>query len=125
MRFTVTMKRDNRDTRVPPDPKLMLEVGKFSREMIRAGVVVATGGIASKGTIVRAFGGDLTTTDGPYAEAKEVIAGWVVLEVKSRAEAVAIAARFMKIHQDVLGSAWEGEAEVLQVFGPEDFGPPN
>ncbi|WP_394830524.1 YciI family protein [Pendulispora rubella] len=117
------MKRDNRDNRVAPDPKLMLEVGKFSQEMIRAGVVVATGGIASKGTIIKAMNGDLSTTDGPYAEAKEVIAGWVVLEVKSRAEAVAIAARFMKIHQDVLGAGWEGEAEILQVFGPEDFGP--
>ena len=60
--------------------------------------------------------------DGPFAEAKEFIS-YAQYEVRSKEEAVEWASRFMKIHQEFV-PGWEGEAEVLKVFGPEDFGPP-
>jgi hypothetical protein len=61
--------------------------------------------------------------DGPFPETKELIAGYAVLEVKSKQEAIEMGARFMKLHQDVLGPSWEGETEVRRMYGPGDHGP--
>jgi hypothetical protein len=122
MRFVVTMTNTNQQPG-PPNPKLMNELMKFTEEMTRAGVVLATGGLAPRATRIHASGGKLDNIDGPFAETKEMIAGWALLQARSKEEAIAHTARFMKIHQDILGPSWEGVAEVRQLFGPED-GPP-
>jgi len=81
--------------------------------MSAAGVLVMTGGLqrASRSTRVRMAAGNFTATDGPFAETKEVIDGFALVNAKSKEEAVEIARRFMTV-------AGDGEGEVLQVFEP-------
>lgn len=100
----------------PPTPELMAEMGVFVAEAIQAGVVVATGALQPKGTRLRLSGGKFTVTDGPFIELKELLGGWAVLKVKSLDEAIEWSKRFRKIVGD-------GESEIVQVFGPDDFGP--
>jgi hypothetical protein len=124
MKFMLTIRADkNSEAGVPPDPKLLAAIGQLTEEMTKAGVLVDTGGLApsSQLTRVRAASGKLTKVDGPFAETKEMIAGYAVVQVKSKEEAIAMASRFMQIHADILGPSWEGESEVRQMFGPGDF----
>jgi hypothetical protein len=95
----------------PPTPEQLAAIGKFTAEMIQAGVVVMTGGLQrpSRATHLKVSGGKLTVTDGPFAETKELIDGFALIEVKSREEALAMAERFMQV-------AGDGEGEVLQVY---------
>jgi hypothetical protein len=101
----------------PPTPEKMAAIVAFSQEMAKSGILIMTGGLQrpTKGTRVKLSAGDFTVTDGPFAETKELIDGFALIEVKSRDEALAVARRFMAI-------AGDGEAEVLQVFDPG--GPP-
>ena len=77
---------------------------------------------SSKGARVRAAGGKLTVTDGPFIEAKELIGGYGILEAGSKEEAIEVGKVFMKIHVDVLGPSYEGELEIRQMFEPSDCG---
>ena len=101
----------------PPTPELMAEMGPFMAEAFSSGVIVATGGLAptSEGVKVAYRDGSFSVTDGPFAEAKELIGGWALIEVGSKEEAVAWTKRFLKITG--------GEARVRQVFGPGDGAP--
>jgi hypothetical protein len=74
------------------------------------------------GARVAVAGGALSVTDGPFTEAKEVIS-YAIYEVRSKEEAIEWGSRFMALHRD-LWPEWEGEADILKMFGPEDFGPP-
>lgn len=96
-----------------PDPDLFAEMGRFVEELTKAGVLLATGGL-DRGTHVSAKGGQISLTDGPYAEAKETIVSFALIEVRSEAEAMEMATRFWKV-------VGEGEGDIRQVFGPEDF----
>jgi hypothetical protein len=109
----------------PPDPRLMAAIGKLTEDMAKAGVLVGGGGLApsSTGARCRLAGGKVTVTDGPFAEAKEIIGGYAIVEVKSKAEAVELARRFWQIHADVLGPSYVGGGEIRQLFDPADFGP--
>lgn len=102
----------------PPQPELMAAIGRFGEEMGKRGVLVDQGGLfpSSMGTRVRASGGELTVTDGPFAETKEVIAGYAIVQVASKAEAVDISKQFLKLHMDVIGPSYEAESEVRQMF---------
>ena len=97
----------------PPDARLYTEMAEFIDELTKAGVVIATGGLAGTGTHVRARGGRATFTDGPYAEAKETIVSFALVEVPSKAEAIELARRFWQI-------VGEGEGDIRQVFAPAD-----
>ena len=79
-------------------------MGKFIEEMAKAGVLLATEGClpSSKGARVRLAGGKLSVTDGPFAEAKELIGGYAIAQVKSKEEAVQMGHDFMKLHGDIL-----------------------
>lgn len=99
----------------PPSPEMMAEIGKFTAEAIQAGVVIATGAVQPKGTRLRLSNGKFTVTDGPFIELKELMGGWAILRVKSLDEAIDWSKRFRKIIGD-------GESEIVQIFGPEDFG---
>ena len=114
----------NYETGTPPDPKLMAAIGKHSEEMTKAGVLLETGGLLprSKGARVRAAGGKLTVTDGPFIESKELLGGYGILQAGSKEEAVELGKAFMKIHVDVLGASYEGELEIRQMFDPLDCG---
>jgi hypothetical protein len=85
--------------------------------MTRAGVLLDTGGLrpTSEATVLRLSGGKQTVVDGPYAEAKEVIGGYCMLQAKSQEEAVEWASRFLAIH----GDGWELTTEVRQIVEPE------
>lgn len=89
--------------------------GQLSENMAKAGVLLSSEGLlpSSKGAHVRK--GTLTTTDGPFAEAREVIGGFAIVQARSKQEAIDMGRQFMKLHQDVLGPAWEGECEIRQL----------
>ncbi|HJX10725.1 MAG TPA: YciI family protein, partial [Candidatus Binatia bacterium] len=100
----------------PPTPELMAKMGQFIGEAMQAGVLVTTGALQPKGTRLRLSGGKFTVTDGPFIELKELTGGWAVIQAKSLEEAIEWCKRFRKIVGD-------GESEIVQVFGPDDFGP--
>jgi hypothetical protein len=108
MRFLMTMNGGSR----PPDQDLYAEMGRFVEELSNAGVLLATGGLDPRGTHVRATGGKITLTDGPYAEAKETIVSFALIDVRSKAEAIELTKRFWQIVGD-------GEGDIRQVFGPQ------
>jgi hypothetical protein len=85
--------------------------------MTRNGVLISTAGLrpTAEGVRVRLRGGKLSTTDGPFAEAKEVIGGYAILEAKSMQEAIDLTKRFLRVH----GEEWDIECEVRQLDGPE------
>ncbi|GIG91053.1 YciI family protein [Plantactinospora endophytica] len=115
-----------RATRVttPPPPGLMEAIMQLGEEATAAGALLDQGGLApsTDGVRMQVSAGSLSVTDGPFAEAKETIS-YALYEVRSKEEAVEWTSRFMKLHRD-LWPGWEGESDVLRVFGPEDFAPP-
>ncbi len=115
MKFLMYTLGDDSTPIPPPTPEVMAEMGKFMQEATNAGVLLATGGMAptSQGTTVRLKGDKFTVTDGPYAESKELIGGWALVQVASKEEAVNWAERFLRI-------AGGGESRIRQVFGPDD-----
>jgi len=122
MRYLALLKATRPTT--PPPPGLMEAIMKLGADATAAGALLDTAGLApsEQGARVRVSGGELSVTDGPFAEAKETIS-YALYEVRSKEEAVEWTSRFMKLHRD-LWDGWEGDGEVLRVFGPEDFAPP-
>jgi hypothetical protein len=119
MRFIGLLKADKHsEAGVPPSKELMERMGKFIEEITKAGVLLATDGLqpSSKGSRVRLSGGKVSVTDGPFTEAKELIASYALFEVKSMAEAIEWTTRFLQ----VLG---EGECEIRPLFEASDFPP--
>ena len=123
MRFMV-MVRATKDSEAGklPDEKLIAEMGKFNEELVRAGVMLAGEGLApsSKGARVIFEDGKKSVVDGPFTESKELVAGYWVLQVKSKEEAVEWIKRapFGKIHGDQRVAV-----EIRQIFDPADFAP--
>ena len=115
MQFLVYDPNFKPEEATPPTPEMMEEMGKFIGEATQAGIVVATGALQPNGTRLRLSGGKFTVTDGPFIELKELLAGFVILQVQSLEEAIEWSKRFRKIVGD-------GESEIVQVFGPDDFG---
>ena len=94
------------------DDQLYADMAKFVEELTSAGVLLATGGLDMTGTHMSASGGRVTFTDGPYAEAKETIVSFALVDVRSKEEAIELSRRFWAIVGD-------GEGDLRQVFGPE------
>ena len=113
MKFLMTYESTSKE---PPSQEQLVAISKYTEEQIRAGVVLMTGGLQrpTKGTHVRFTAGKFSVTDGPFAETKELIDGFALVEAASREEATRIAESFMRV-------AGDGEGEILQVF---DGGPP-
>jgi hypothetical protein len=119
MRFMIIVKASkDSEAGVMPSEQLLTEMGKFNEELAKAGVLLAGEGLhpSSKGARVRFSGSKRTVIDGPFAETKELIAGYWLWRVKSKEEAVDWAKRCPNPHNE------EGEIEIRQVFEPEDFG---
>src|SRR5882762_1194379 len=117
MRFMVMVKATkNSEAGVLPDTKILAAMGKFNEELVKAGVMLAGEGLqpTSKGARVKFSGGKKTVIDGPFAEAKELVAGFWLWQVKSKAEAIEWLKR---------APFEEGfEVEIRQVFETADFG---
>jgi hypothetical protein len=122
MRFMIIVK-GNQDTEagVMPGEELMHAMAQFHEELMKAGVLVDASGLqpTSKGFRVKYSSGKPTVIDGPFAEAKELVAGYTIIKVNSREEAVEWAKRFPAPH----GTNQDGEIEVRQFFELEDFAP--
>ncbi len=119
MRFMILIKADkNTEAGALPDEKLLTEMGKFNEELVKAGVMLAGEGLhpSSKGARVRFSGTKRTVIDGPFAETKELIAGFWLWRVKSKEEAI----EWVKRCPNPM--AGESEIEIRQVFEAEDFG---
>jgi hypothetical protein len=103
---------------VLPDEKLLTEMGNFNEELVKAGVMLAGEGLqpSSKGARVKFSGTTRTVTDGPFAETKELIAGFWLWQVKSREEAI----EWVKRCPNPMKG--ESEIEIRQLFEAEDFG---
>ena len=116
MRF-LSMIRIQENTGQVPSEQLMSDMGKLIDEMTRTGHLISTAGLrpTSEGVRVRLRRGKLSTVDGPFTETKEVIGGYAIFEAKSKAQAIELTERFLKIH----GDEWSIECEVRQLDGPE------
>jgi hypothetical protein len=122
MRFMMMVK--SAENSGPPPQELMDAMAKLTEEAAKSGTMVAAGGLAptAKSTRVRLSRGQVTVIDGPFTEAKEVVGGYAVFDLKSKEEAIEGALRFIELHKKYW-PGWEGESEIRQVFGPEDFDP--
>jgi len=117
MRFMMLVKADkNSEAGVLPSKELVAAMGKFNEEMAKAGVMLAGEGLhaSSKGARISFSGKKRTVTDGPFSQAKELLAGFWLIQVKSKAEAIEWASRVPFV---------EGEIELRQVFEASDFPP--
>jgi len=120
MRFLVMVKATkDSETGVMPDERLLTEMGKFNEELVKAGILLAAEGLhpSSKGARVKFSGEKRTVVDGPFAETKELVAGFWLWQVKSLEEAIEWVRRCPNPHPG------ESEIEIRQVFEAEDFGP--
>jgi hypothetical protein len=108
---------DDSEAGVMPPPELMTAVGKLVDDMKQSGTFVSTGGLypSAKGARMTLSRGKITVTDGPFAETKEMIGGFVIVQVNSKEEALGIATRFFQIHADILGPACEMKSEIRQM----------
>lgn len=122
MRFMMIV-RANKETEagVMPSEELLSAMGKYNEELMKAGVLVDLAGLqpSSKGARIKYSGGKRTVIDGPFSETKELIAGYWIIQVKSREEAIEWAKRVPAPH----GENVEGEIEIRQFFELEDFCP--
>lgn len=119
MKF-LSMIRIDENTGQVPSERLMADMGKLIDEWTRDGKLVRTAGLrpTSDGFRVRSRHGELTTTDGPFTESKEVIGGYAVIEAKDREEAIELTRRFLEVH----GEEWDIECEVRPLDGDMEFG---
>ena len=121
MRFMMLVKADKDYERgAPPTPALMAAIGALGQEMVKSGNMLEMGGLAptSAGALLNLEDGAIRITDGPFAESKEVVGGYAVMQARSKAEAIELARRFLQVHADVLGKSYRGQVEVRQLFDP-------
>lgn len=120
MRFMLIVKADkNSEAGIMPDRQLLEEMGKYNEELVKAGVLLAGEGLhpSSKSARVRFSGDKRTVIDGPFAETKELVAGFWLIQVKSKEEAI----EWVKRCPNPMPGT-ESEIEIRQVFEAEDFG---
>ncbi|QJE01435.1 YciI family protein [Massilia forsythiae] len=121
MKFMVIVKANAAsEAGVMPSEKLIAAMQDFNEEMVKAGILLAGEGLhpSSKGARIRIQGERRTVIDGPFAETKELVAGFWLLDVGSREEVIEWMKKCPSPHED-----GEGELEIRQLYGPEDFGP--
>lgn len=120
MKFMVIVKATAAtEAGVMPSEKLFVDMGNFNEELVKAGILLAADGLqpSSKGARIRFNGDQRTVIDGPFAETKELIAGFWMIEVGSKEEAIEWFKRCPNPHE-----GQESEIEIRQLFGPDDFG---
>jgi len=122
MRYLVLL-RASATPDTPPPPELMAAIMTLGEDAKNAGVLLDSQGLqpSAAGSRVSLTGGQLSAADGPFTESKELIS-YALYEVRSKEDAVEWTSRFLVLHKQ-LWPGWEGEADVLKIFGPEDFPP--
>ena len=117
MRFMMLYK-PGRETDAPPTEREIAAMGQLIGEMAQAGVLIATDGLqpSSKGVRVQITDGTFTVTDGPFAETKELISGYAIVQAKSKEHAVELAKRFLQV-------VGEGESEIRLMYDEAAFPP--
>ena len=122
MRFMVIVKAtaESEKEGALPDPQIMADMGKFNEELIKAGILLAADGLhpSSKGARVKFSGKSRTVVDGPFTEAKELVAGFWLWQVKSLEEAIEWVKRAPNCNP-----GGDSEVEIRQIFEMEDFAP--
>ena len=113
-RYLSLIRIEESDTPAGPSPELMQRMEKLMEEMTKAGVLLDTAGLTptAQGTRVHYEGGQLSVTDGPFTESKEVVGGYALLQAKDRAEAVEWTKRFLKDHEE----HWTVTCEVRELM---------
>ena len=121
--FIVKATKDSEAGR-PFNPQLMAEIQKRAEEAFKSGTLIANGGLlpSSRGSRINVSKGKVTVTDGPFAEAKELVGGFAIFELPSKEEAIKSGTGYMQLHADILGSSYEGELEIRPMMDPADFG---
>lgn len=121
MRYLMLLKAAQPTT--PPPPELMEAIARLGEEATKAGALLDFAGLApsAAGARLELTSGDLIVSDGPFAEAKEVVS-YAVYDVRSKEEAVQWGTRFLEVHREHWPE-WEGSADILKLFGPEDMAP--
>jgi hypothetical protein len=119
MKYLTFIRHSENYRAAPPPPALMEAMGKFVEKSRREGTLVDTGGLlpSKEGFRLRLSGGELTITDGPFSESKEVIGGWAILKADSKEEVLRVAREFMDLHRKHWPE-FEGESEVRAMFEP-------
>ena len=120
MRFLMLVKHGENPG--PPPPEFLEAMAKLDEDANKSGTMIVSGGLMpiAKSTRVRLSRGQVTAIDGPYTEAKEVVGGFAMFELKSKEEAIEGARSFMELHKKYW-PGWEGETEIRQVLGMEAF----
>jgi hypothetical protein len=115
MQFLMTVKSDARQT--PPTPELMAAMAQLTERNMKSGVMLQTGGMQmdSATTRMNLAGGKVSTIDGPFAESKELVGGYALVDVKSREDALALAREFLEIHAKVMGPGYAMETEIREM----------
>jgi hypothetical protein len=124
MRFMMLV-RTTSEFSGPPHQALIDAINKQGEAAVKSGAMIANGGLApvTDSTIVRIALNKVTTTDGPFTEAKEVVGGFAIFDLESKQEAVESAQRFMELHLQHW-PGWEGATEVRKILSAEDFQQP-
>lgn len=106
----------------PPPKELMEAIWKNGEEEAKAGQMIVSGGLkpTAMSARVQLRGGKISTLDGPFSEAKEVVGGFAIFEFKSLTEAIASATEFMELHRK-FWPGWQGETEIRPMFGKDDW----
>ena len=117
MRYMMMTKNDPNHPVEPPTPEMYAAMGKLIEEMSKAGVLLATGGLGPNPTQVISSSGKVTITDGPFTEAKELVAGFTIIQVKSLEEAIELVKRTPNVFPN-----GEAVVEIRKLMDVEDFG---
>ncbi len=116
MKFFMKTTPDVSAPPTPPSPELMAEMSSYIEESFRNGTLVATGALDPRTKRIEHRGGQFTITDGPYAEAKEAVVGWAIVNAASEAEAIELSKQFWKIVGD-------GTGTIQRIYDPGEMPP--
>ena len=108
----------------PPSPELMGAIGKLAQELGQSGVLMEMGGLlpSAKGARMRLSRRGIRVTAGPFTESKELVGGYAIFNVVSRAEAIELGRQFLQVHADILGPDYAMELEIRELFDPPAAG---
>ena len=108
----------------PPSPELMGAIGKLAQDTAQSGVLMELGGLlpSARGARMRLSRGGISVTDGPFTESKELVGGYAIFSVASKAEAIELGRRFLQVHADILGPDYAMELEIRELFDPPAAG---
>ena len=125
MRFMLLLKASENQGLGDPPPELFAEIMKLGAEAEQAGVMIENGGFAPTmmSARVKLSDGEISVVNGPFDGAELQVSAYSIYQLNSIDEAVTWATRFLQIHKDNW-KGFEGEAELRQIFGPDDFSPP-